>query len=99
MRLDRFLKVSRIIRTRSMAKWACEAGRVEVVGRKAKAGTDIRVGDEVAVNLRDRYLCVRVLAIPKGNVSKERARTLYEVVGERDASNSGGPAEAGPSDF
>jgi ribosomal 50S subunit-recycling heat shock protein len=87
MRLDQFLKVSRIIKQRSAAKWACDAGRVEILGRKAKAGSAIAVGDEIAVSLRDRYLRIRVRELPKGNVSKERARTLYDVIEDRDASN------------
>jgi ribosomal 50S subunit-recycling heat shock protein len=45
MRLDQFLKLSRLIKQRSVAKWACDAGRVSMLGRKAKAGTVIKVGD------------------------------------------------------
>jgi ribosomal 50S subunit-recycling heat shock protein len=83
MRLDQYLKATRIIRQRSVAKWACDSGRVSVSGRKAKAGTEVRVGDEVSVSLRDRWLVVRVVEVPAGNVSKERAATLYEVIEER----------------
>ncbi|MFH1502249.1 MAG: S4 domain-containing protein [Candidatus Eisenbacteria bacterium] len=86
MRLDQYLKVSRIIKQRSIAKWACDAGRVEMSGRKAKAGTDVRVGDEISVSLRDRFLRVRVVEVPTGNVSKERAGSLYDVVEERRVS-------------
>jgi ribosomal 50S subunit-recycling heat shock protein len=82
MRLDQFLKTSRLIKQRSLAKAACDAGRVELVGRKAKAGTEVKVGDEITINFRDRLLVVRVVEIPTGNVSKERARTLYDVVEE-----------------
>ena len=88
MRLDQFLKVSRIIKQRSAAKWACDAGRVEVLGRKAKAGSTVQVGDEICISLRDRYLRIRVRELPKGNVSKERAHMLYDLIEERDASNS-----------
>ncbi len=80
MRLDQFLKLSRLIKQRSVAKWACDAGRVSILGKNAKAGTVVNVGDELTVNLRDRTLRVRVLAVPAGNVSKEKARTLYEVI-------------------
>jgi len=80
MRLDRFLKLSRLIKQRSVAKWACDAGRVSILGRKAKAGTVIKVGDELTINLRDRTLRVRVLEVPTGNVSKEKARGLCEVI-------------------
>lgn len=85
MRLDQYLKLARIIKQRSVAKWACDSGRVEMSGRTAKAGTPVRIGDEIAVNLRDRFLRIRVVEIPGGNVSKERAGTLYEVVEERSA--------------
>jgi len=88
MRLDLFLKVSRLVKQRSVAKWVCDAGRAELLGRKAKAGTEVREGDEITLSLRDRTVTVRVLAIPAGNVSKETARTLYEIVEERDASMS-----------
>lgn len=84
MRLDQFLKLSRLIKQRSVAKWACDAGRVEVLGRKAKAGTEVRVGDELTIGLRDRTLRVRVLEIPTGNVSKGRAPTLYELLEASD---------------
>ena len=84
MRLDQFLKLSRIVKRRSMAKWACDAGRVEITGRRATAGTRVRVGDEVAISLRDRFLRIRILDVPAGNVSKARARTLYETIEERD---------------
>jgi ribosomal 50S subunit-recycling heat shock protein len=87
MRLDKFLKLSRIIKQRTEAKWACDSGRIEILGRTAKAGSAVRVGDEISLSLRDRYLRVRVREIPAGNVSRERARTLYDVIEERDASN------------
>jgi ribosomal 50S subunit-recycling heat shock protein len=82
MRLDQFLKAARLIRQRSVAKWACDAGRVSILGRKARAGTTVKVGDELTLNLRDRTLVVRVLEAPEGNVSKERAPTIYEVIEE-----------------
>jgi ribosomal 50S subunit-recycling heat shock protein len=85
MRLDQFLKLSRLIKQRSVAKWACNAGRVSMLGRKAKAGTVIKVGDELTVSLRDRTLHVR---LPRGNVSKEKARTLYEVIEDAHASDA-----------
>ncbi len=87
MRLDQFLKASRLIKQRSVAKWACDAGRVTILGRTSKAGTIVAPGDEVTLNLRDKFLRIRVLEIPKGNVSKERARTLYELLEERDISS------------
>jgi len=84
MRLDQFLKQSRLIKQRSMAKQACDGGRISLTGRTARAGTEVRVGDEIILNLRDRFLRVRILEVPSGNVSKDRSRTLYEVLEERD---------------
>ncbi|MBC8451029.1 RNA-binding S4 domain-containing protein [bacterium] len=86
MRLDQFLKISRLVKQRSMAKRVCDAGLVSVLGRSAKAGLEIRVGDELTLNMRDRFLRVTVIEIPTGNVHKEQAHTLYEIVEERDVS-------------
>lgn len=77
MRLDKWLKVSRIIKRRTVAKEVCDAGKVAVNGRPAKAGTEIKVGDEVALTLGSRTLKVRVLATPD-TVSANQAHTLYE---------------------
>jgi ribosomal 50S subunit-recycling heat shock protein len=85
MRLDQFLKASRLIKQRTSAKWACESGRVEILGRTAKPGTIVRPGDEITVHLRDRSVRIRVLDVPTGNVSKSRARTLYEILDEWSA--------------
>lgn len=85
MRLDKYLKLSRLIKQRSVAKWACDAGRVSILGRKAKAGTEVRAGDELTINLRDRILRVKVLDTPSGNVSKDNARTLYELIEDSNA--------------
>ncbi|MFH1866051.1 MAG: S4 domain-containing protein [Candidatus Eisenbacteria bacterium] len=88
MRLDRFLKLSRLIKQRSVAKWACDAGRVSILGRKAKAGTVVKVGDELTISLRDRTLRVRVVEVPSGNVGKEKARALCEVIEDTHASDT-----------
>jgi ribosomal 50S subunit-recycling heat shock protein len=85
MRLDQFLKATRLVKQRTASKWACESGRVEILGRKAKPGTVVRPGDEITIHLRDRSVRIRVLEIPTGNVSKARARTLYEIVEEWSA--------------
>lgn len=87
MRLDQYLKLSRLIKQRTMAKQACDGGRVSLLGRKARAGTEVRVGDEITLNLRDRFMRVRILEVPRGNVSKERARTLYKVLEERNVAS------------
>ncbi|HHY59709.1 MAG TPA: RNA-binding S4 domain-containing protein [Clostridia bacterium] len=77
MRLDKWLKVSRIIKRRTVAKEVCDAGKAFVNGRPAKAGTEVEVGDEVTLMFGTRTLRVRVLATPE-TVSADQAHTLYQ---------------------
>jgi ribosomal 50S subunit-recycling heat shock protein len=80
LRLDLFLKVSRLIKQRALAKKACEAGLVEVGGSKAKPSTRITEGQVISIHSPTRLLEVRVLKIPEGNVSKTEAFSLYSVI-------------------
>lgn len=77
MRLDKFLKVSRLIKRRTVANEACDAGRVEVNDRVAKAGTEVKVGDTIAVHFGERTVRVEVLAV-EDNVRKEAAREMVK---------------------
>lgn len=79
MRIDKFLKNSRIIKRRTVAKDACEQGRIMVNGRVAKPGTDVSVGDEIEVTFGNGSLKAKVLAVPE-TVRKEDAQTMYEVI-------------------
>jgi len=79
MRLDTFLKVSRIIKRRTVAKEACDASRVSLNGRVAKAGAEVEVGDEIEVRFGSGPLKLRVLAL-KETVRKEEADGLYEIL-------------------
>ena len=79
MRLDKFLKVARIIKRRTVANEACDASRVTVNGREAKASYDVKVGDEIEVTLGQRTVRVRVKEV-RDNVGKDEAPTLYEVL-------------------
>ena len=79
MRLDKFLKNSRIIKRRTVAKDACEKGRVEVNGRIAKPGLELKTGDEIKITFGSNILKVRVLAMPE-TVRKEDADSMYEVI-------------------
>lgn len=81
MRLDKFLKVSRIIKRRTVANDACDASHVSVNGRVVKASYDVKVGDEITVSFGARTLTVRVLSV-KETVKKEDAVELYEVVSQ-----------------
>ena len=79
MRLDKFLKVSRIIKRRTVANEACSAGRVLVNSRIAKAGTEVKVGDILEINIKNISLKVEILNI-KEVVKKEEATSLYKVI-------------------
>jgi ribosomal 50S subunit-recycling heat shock protein len=79
MRLDKYLKVARIIKRRTVANEACDAAHVTVNGRPAKASYDVKVGDLIEVTFGARALRIRVLEI-KETVGKDAAASLYEVV-------------------
>ncbi len=79
MRLDKYLKVSRIIKRRTVANDACDAEHVTVNGRPAKASYDVKEGDILEITFGQRTLRVRVLGV-KEFTSKADAASLYEVV-------------------
>lgn len=79
MRLDKYLKVTRIIKRRTVANEACDAAHVTVNGRPAKASYDVKVGDVIEVTFGARALKIRVLEV-KETVGKDAASSLYEVV-------------------
>lgn len=79
MRLDKYLKNSRIIKRRTVAKDACEQGRVEVNGKVAKPGLELKTGDIIQVTFGSNVLRVRVIAMPEV-VRKDDADSLYEVI-------------------
>ena len=79
MRLDKYLKVSRIIKRRTVAKEICEAGRIIVNGHTAKAGHELKIGDTLDIAMGNRRLKVRVAEL-KETVRANEADTLYEVL-------------------
>ena len=79
MRLDKYLKVSRLIKRRTVANEACDAGKVTVNGKAARASYDVKVGDIIEITLGARSVKVRVTEV-KEVVRKEDADTKYEVV-------------------
>jgi len=79
MRLDKYLKVSRIIKRRTVANEACDAGRVLLNGRVAKAGSEVKEGDILEIQFGNRTMKVRVLGIAE-TTKKEEAGDLYEVI-------------------
>lgn len=79
MRLDKFLKVSRIIKRRTVANNACDSEHVKVNGRDAKASYDVKIGDIIEVSFGERVLKIRVKDI-KEHTLKNDASELYEVL-------------------
>ena len=79
MRLDKYLKISRLIKRRTVANEACDAGRVTVNGKIARASYDIKVRDEITINFGAKPLSVRVLEV-KETAFKDDARNMYEVI-------------------
>jgi ribosomal 50S subunit-recycling heat shock protein len=83
VRLDLFLKSSRICSRRTLAQKLCEAGRVTVNGGIAKSSHAVKPGDEITVTGRDKIVSARVLAIPNTRqTSRKEATTLYELLSE-----------------
>ncbi|MBR2571981.1 MAG: RNA-binding S4 domain-containing protein [Clostridia bacterium] len=79
MRLDKFLKVSRIIKRRTLANEACDTGHVMLNGKEAKAGADVRVGDILSVRWGDRLTQYEVVTLNE-HVLKEDAAGMYRVI-------------------
>ena len=79
MRLDKFLKVSRLIKRRTVANEACDAGRVMVNGKPAKASVNVKVGDEIEIMFGQNAVKVRVLNI-QDTTKKEEAKDLFEYI-------------------
>lgn len=79
MRLDKYLKVSRLIKRRTVAKEACEEGRVLVNGKVAKAGTDVQVGDIIELQLGTRTIKVMVTQVQE-HVLKQNAGEMYKML-------------------
>ena len=79
MRLDKYLKVSRLIQRRTVANEACDAGRVLVNGRAARASYDVKPGDELEIQFGQKTVRLRVLVVAD-NVGKADASALYEEI-------------------
>ena len=79
MRIDKFLKVSRILKRRSVANEACSGGRVEVNGKDVKPAYNLKSGDVVEIAFGESKLKFRVLNL-KETVKKDEASSLYEVI-------------------
>ena len=79
MRLDKFLKVSRLIKRRTVANEACDNGRISVNGRVVKASYDVKVGDRIEISMGARTVVVEVLEVSY-NVRKDDAAGMYKEI-------------------
>ena len=79
MRLDKYLKVSRLIKRRTVANEACDNGRIRVNGRVVKASYDVKVGDRLEIALGARTLAVEVLQVAEA-VKKDDASAMYKEI-------------------
>ena len=94
MRLDKYLKVARILKRRSVSKELADSERVYVNGRVAKPSTDVKVGDVIRVLFGNREITVRVSMIQK-QVSKAEAGTMFEIMEEKFIKKADDESSAG----
>ena len=81
MRIDKFLKVSRLIKRRTVANEVADAGRIILNGREVKASYQVKIGDEVQIMFGTKPVKVKVLSV-ENTVSKDGAREMYTVIEE-----------------
>ncbi|MBQ6415759.1 MAG: RNA-binding S4 domain-containing protein [Butyrivibrio sp.] len=79
MRLDKYLKVTRLIKRRTVANEACDAGRVQINGKPAKASVDVKVGDKITINFGNKDVSVEVLDVQE-TIHKEEVTNLYRYI-------------------
>ena len=84
MRLDKYLKVSRLIKRRTVANEACDASRITVNGKNAKASYDVKLGDEISISFGTKLVTVKVLDI-RDTTKKTEAVGMYEIISETNA--------------
>ncbi len=81
MRIDKFLKISRVIKRRTVAQEACDGGRIEINGKTAKPSKEVRVGDVVTVTFGNRAMTFEVLSVDERQ-TKQSADTMYRICDE-----------------
>ncbi len=79
MRLDKYLKVTRLIKRRTVANEACDGGRVQINGKPAKASVDVKVGDKITINFGNKDVSVEVLDVQE-TIHKEDVTNLYRYI-------------------
>ncbi len=83
MRLDKYLKVSRLAKRRAEAKDGIEAGRITKDGRALKPGYDVKVGDVLVIHYRTKFLTVRVMLVPERVLPSLKPAEMYEILDDR----------------
>jgi len=86
LRLDNYLRTSRLIKKRSLVKELCGQGAITVNGIKAKAGKGLKEGDRIFIDFWNRSIELEVMLLPQGNVSRKEAGDLYRVLEEKKKS-------------
>lgn len=81
MRIDKYLKNARLIKRRTVAKEACDQGRILVDGKVAKPGTEVKIGDEVQIKLGNKATTIRITSLDE-HVAKDAVKELYEVISQ-----------------
>ena len=79
MRVDKYLKISRLIKRRSIAKDACDAGKISINDKIVKAGTEVKVGDKITMTFGEKSVNVEILDI-REHVKKEETKDLYRQI-------------------
>lgn len=79
MRLDKYLKITRLIKRRTVANEACDAGKISVNGKIARASYDVKIGDEIEINMGNKPIKVKVLNVTE-HATKENAAENYTVI-------------------
>ena len=80
MRLDKFLKVSRIIKRRPIAKIVVDGGKVKLDGKVVKASAEVKVGQLMEIEYYNKYFKFEIMQVPLGNVSKEKTSDLVKLI-------------------
>jgi ribosomal 50S subunit-recycling heat shock protein len=88
MRLDKYLKVSRLVKRRTVAAELCQGGHVKVNGQTAKPSVEIKPGNELQIRFGNRLLTVKVAQVPEKAVPAQLADTLYELISESPLESS-----------
>ena len=88
MRLDKFLKISRIIKRRTVAKEVADKGRIQVNGKLAKSSTDVKIGDELRIQFGNKVLVITIEELHE-STKKEDAAKMYRIISETRVENNG----------